>query len=642
MTNKVLFIRKFLEQGYKDNDLKKVIGSENNTHFFNLLIDYIIDEMNYITNNNSHNITIYNNIMLSIENVITLIREDSQIEKRVAIRKIQKLINFTKKHKGLINNSDVIDFYNNLLELGSMFYNEFDSKESLYKEDQDYLFLNTLIYQVKNYDLIKYLLIKFPKLLKVKTPDGNNIVEDILDKYIMYLKEENQDDYYNILYYDSIIDLFLKNNKDKIDSRIKNKILLIIDELKREKRGKKKYEKKLYLLACLRDKLTSDNAFIIKDIKELNYKYNINLIDINDNDNFFQINKSFSDYIDYKNNYVISIDPEDVNYIDDALSLRKLKNNNYLLGVYISDVSSITKPNSDIDIEAYKRGRTIFFSNNTELSMIPSQFACKTCSLSPKGVKRSICCMVEIDNYGNIINYRFFKATITNKQKLSYSAADRIIKGTENETKLYKTLKDLETLSNILRKKNNSNNHYRALEEEKNIETDYNDIIKNSTSNQIVSEFMILVNHLAAKHAFELKIPYIYRIHEQYNIEKATSVIEGFSDFIKKGVSKKVLREILLTSFSKARYSVDNKGHIGLGYDAYSHSTSPIRRYVDLINQRIIVNFFINNNYKDKDIYFWEDNLPTIANLQNLKEEITNNYINEYHQIKYKEKKRSK
>ena len=245
MTNKVLFIRKFLEQGYKDNDLKKVIGSENNTHFFNLLIDYIIDEMNYITNNNSHNITIYNNIMLSIENVITLIREDSQIEKRVAIRKIQKLINFTKKHKGLINNSDVIDFYNNLLELGSMFYNEFDSKESLYKEDQDYLFLNTLIYQVKNYDLIKYLLIKFPKLLKVKTPDGNNIVEDILDKYIMYLKEENQDDYYNILYYDSIIDLFLKNNKDKIDSRIKNKILLIIDELKREKRGKKKYEKKL-------------------------------------------------------------------------------------------------------------------------------------------------------------------------------------------------------------------------------------------------------------------------------------------------------------------------------------------------------------------------------------------------------------
>ena len=357
----------------------------------------------------------------------------------------------------------------------------------------------------------------------------------------------------------------------------------------------------------------------------LNFKKNI--IDLSENISENISSSEIKKRRDFRKITTFTIDPDDAKDFDDALSIKQLKNGNYEIGIHIADVSFYVKENDPIDIEARKRATSVYL-NNFVVPMIPEYLSNKLCSLRPKEEKLCFSAVFELNNDANIINEWFGKTIIFSDHRFTYKEAFNSIK---NKKEIFHN--EITTLNNLAKKlrKKRINNGSLAFERreskiilnKENIPT--NLIFKEvNDSHKLVEEFMLLANKKVSEFISSKKIPFIYRVHDSPDVEKLNdlnTIIKRFDYNIKTDNKKNIATSInklfskinntsnynmiellVIKSMSKAAYDINNIGHYGLAFNYYSHFTSPIRRYPDIIVHRILNNILNKKNIVYNDL----------------------------------------
>lgn len=332
--------------------------------------------------------------------------------------------------------------------------------------------------------------------------------------------------------------------------------------------------------------------------------------------------------IDYRSKNVFTIDPEDAKDFDDALSIEELENGNFSIGIHIADVSHYVKRGYSLDLEANQRGNSVYFVGKV-IPMLPEKLSNQVCSLVPYEDRLTYSVIVQITPRGKVIDYRIAKTIINSKRRFSYEEAQKVIEQQDGD--LSEDILQLNKIAQILRKKRMREGSFDFISPEVKFKLDENGVpvsvaIKHTMdSNMLIEEFMLLANKLVASHIALQKSgpvkPFVYRVHDLPDQEK---IIE-FSRFVKtlgysfdpnssskstsfqnllnqvKGKEEEALiNELAIRSMAKAVYSPQNIGHYGLGFKYYSHFTSPIRRYSDLIVHRLLFGY---ENQKSGEIY---------------------------------------
>ncbi|HSL89236.1 MAG TPA: ribonuclease R [Ignavibacteriaceae bacterium] len=332
--------------------------------------------------------------------------------------------------------------------------------------------------------------------------------------------------------------------------------------------------------------------------------------------------------LDFRDKNVFTIDPFDAKDFDDALSVQELENGNLKVGIHIADVSHYVDLQSELDNEAFTRGNSVYFVGKV-IPMLPEKLSNNICSLVPNQDRLTYSVIAEISKRGKIIDYKIEKTVINSKRRFTYEEVQDIIENEEGDFKDEITV--LNKLAIILRRKRMQSGSFDFATAEIKFELDENGkpikVLKKEVkeSNMLVEEFMLLANKIVATHIAQPKSgtprPFVFRIHDDPDQEK----IFEFARFVKslgysfdpaskykalqfqklikdvKGKAEETLiNELAIRSMAKAAYSPDNIGHYGLGFKYYSHFTSPIRRYSDLIVHRLLLHY---NNGNKKNPY---------------------------------------
>ena len=352
---------------------------------------------------------------------------------------------------------------------------------------------------------------------------------------------------------------------------------------------------------------------------------------------------------DLTNEMIFTIDGDDTKDIDDAISLEYV-NGIYRLGVHIADVSNYVKENTALGDEAYKRGTSSYLAD-TVIPMLPHQLSNGICSLNPNEKRLTISCVMDINEKGNIVDYDIFLSVIKSRIKMTYKKVNDIIvrnKVAEEYKPYVETLRLMSHLADILRKEKVARGYIDFdLDEAKAIQDENGvcvDIVKRTREKgeMLIEDFMIAANETVAKHIYNMQLPFIYRVHENPKPEKVEEFMTlvkllGYrlkskvTDLTPKGMQRildelrdkkefKILSSLLLRSMRKAEYSSENLGHFGLASKAYTHFTSPIRRFPDLTVHRLLKTYLFNNDFSMTTIKMWENSLVEIANYSSSRE----------------------
>ncbi len=345
---------------------------------------------------------------------------------------------------------------------------------------------------------------------------------------------------------------------------------------------------------------------------------------------------------DLKEEEIFTIDGSDTKDIDDAISIKKEANGNYILGVHIADVTYYFKENSPLDNSAYDKATSVYLTNYV-LPMLPHQLSNGICSLN-EGVDRlTITCEVKFDNNANIIDYDIYESVINSKKKMTYESVNRLLeenivdKGYEDYVS---SLKLMHELSSKIRKNKVKRGYIEFLSDEIKIIVDEYGIPidihqkEQKTGEKLIEDFMIVANEAVATRIKDMGLPNIYRIHEKPKIEKikeflgyVTSLgykltgdfsklepkdIQSMLEQLKDKKEFAILSDMLLRCMQKAIYSNENIGHFGLASPCYTHFTSPIRRYPDEIVHRLLRKYLFKHDYSNESM----DNLESKIAMQ--------------------------
>ena len=353
---------------------------------------------------------------------------------------------------------------------------------------------------------------------------------------------------------------------------------------------------------------------------------------------------------DLRNKTIFTIDGDDAKDLDDAVSIDKLENGHYLLGVHIADVSHYVKENGEIDKEAYERGTSVYLADRV-IPMLPHKLSNGICSLNGGVDRLTMSCDMEIDEKGNIVDYDIYESVINSKKRMTYRAVNDILEKNIVEPgyePFVDDLKEMEVLAHILRKNKERRGYIDFdIDEAKIIVNDNGEAIdvklrERGTGEKLIEDFMIAANETVATHIYYMELPFIYRIHGKPNEEK----IESFSQFLKTlGISIQynkneitpkdmqrvldslkenklfhLLSSLLLRSMQKAVYDKNNIGHFGLASKCYTHFTSPIRRYPDQTVHRLLRTYLFQKKLDPETIRYWDLKLISIAEHSSEKE----------------------
>lgn len=370
------------------------------------------------------------------------------------------------------------------------------------------------------------------------------------------------------------------------------------------------------------------NGYKLNQSQEINEEIN----KIPANVNKIQLNER----TDLTNYQIITIDGDDAKDLDDAIHVEKLANGNYLLGVYIADVSEYVKPNTAIDDEAYSLGTSTYLPDRV-VPMLPKELSNGICSLNEGVIRLVIACEMEIDNFGKVVNHKIFKGFINSTARMTYNNVNAILNGNqlliERYQNLIPMLNDAFELSKILYQMRIKRGAFEFETLDAKIILDENlkaidiKVIEREAAEKMIEEFMLIANETVAQTMKWLEIPFIYRVHDEPNDNKMADFMEytkclGYKiktnnkkSFAKslqqillknkeeKDLSSKVINKMLLRTMAKAKYQLHNIGHFGLASECYTHFTSPIRRYPDLIVHRLIKQFLLNEKiYEEPDL----------------------------------------
>lgn len=386
------------------------------------------------------------------------------------------------------------------------------------------------------------------------------------------------------------------------------------------------------------------------DITEIAYKYNfINEFSLESN----EMLKNIPDHVrdsdlvglkDFSSDLAITIDGDDSKDFDDAVSLVILPDSNYLLRVYIADVSYYVKKESPLDKDAFKKGTSVYLADRV-IPMLPHQLSNGICSLN-EGVKRLVMCVsMTITNKGHLENYQIDEGYIISKHRMTYNKVNAILNGDLKLQDEYSDIKDMlfemaklsDILRNIRYKKGGLDFDVDEYKFDLNSDSSPKSISirKRDVGELLIEDFMLKANEVVAYHLSIMELPCLYRVHEKPDQDKLKNVFSMIANMgytfkavkndihphiiqetlnsIKDENSKTIISSMVLRSMMKAKYFPKNLGHYGLALDYYCHFTSPIRRYPDLVIQRILKELALNPNNYVNDLDYYKANLDSIA-----------------------------
>lgn len=356
---------------------------------------------------------------------------------------------------------------------------------------------------------------------------------------------------------------------------------------------------------------------------------------------------------DLRDKVIFTIDGDDTKDIDDAISIEKLEDGTYKLGVHIADVSYYVKEGTPIDLEAQKRGTSVYLADRV-IPMLPHKLSNGICSLNPNCDRLAVTCEMIIDKNGKVVDYDIFESVIRSRIQMTYKNVNKILEENtipEGYEEYADQLNMMADLATILRKAKIKRGYIDFdIDEAKIIVDDNGKAIDVKLRNRgigenLIEDFMIIANETVASHVFYMNLPFIYRIHGEPNEEK----IQSFLNFVKilghkvnlkiKDVTPKnvqkildelkdvkefhILSKLLLRSMQKAVYDPNNIGHFGLASKIYTHFTSPIRRYPDTTVHRLLHIYLFENRMDQDTIKYYEETLPFLAEHTSYKERMS-------------------
>lgn len=345
--------------------------------------------------------------------------------------------------------------------------------------------------------------------------------------------------------------------------------------------------------------------------------------------------------VDLRQEVTFTIDGADAKDLDDAVHIKLLDNGHFELGVHIADVSYYVTEGSALNREALSRGTSVYVTDRV-VPMLPERLSNGICSLNPTLDRLTQSCIMEIDQNGRVVNHQITQSVINTTYRMTYTAVNDIIAGDEeicseyesivssvqHMVTLHHTLEAMRTRRGAL---NFDTSEAKIMVNDKGMPVDI--VIRNrGIAERMIESFMLAANETVAEHYARLKLPFIYRIHEEPKAEKLQKFIDyasvfgvqiqgtatkitqsALQDFMKKVQGQpgsEVLSMMLLRSMQQARYSEHNHGHYGLAAEYYTHFTSPIRRYPDLLVHRMIRDY--DDKAMDKADHF-ANLIPEIA-----------------------------
>ncbi len=352
--------------------------------------------------------------------------------------------------------------------------------------------------------------------------------------------------------------------------------------------------------------------------------------------------------LDIRDKIVFTIDPIDAKDFDDALSIEPIDKNTFLVGVHIADVGFFVKENSALDLEARKRGTSVYLVNYV-VPMLPGALSNKWCSLVPGEDRLCFSVFIEMNKKAEVLNYRIAKTVINNKRRFTYEEVEEILKSGEGD--FAEQLLQLNELAKILFKKRIQSGGIDFNTDEVRFILDTTGLpleIKKKErlqSHKLIEDFMLLANRIIAKEGKKFednkKLPFVYRVHDVPDEEKIKQLANfvnslGYKLNIAGGVKSKALQklleqvkgkpeeilvnEVMIRAMAKAEYSEKNIGHYGLAFDHYTHFTSPIRRYPDLVVHRLLVEY--QNEISGQRANYLKNLIPQICRSSSVAERI--------------------
>lgn len=338
------------------------------------------------------------------------------------------------------------------------------------------------------------------------------------------------------------------------------------------------------------------------------------------------------DRTDLTNETIITIDGEDAKDLDDAIQVKRLENGNFELGVHIADVSAYIPDGSFLDKEAFRRGTSVYLVDRV-LPMIPHKLSNGVCSLHPGEERLTLSCTMEIDESGHVVRYELFESIIQSTERMTYTDVNAILNEqdptlTKRYQRLLPMLEAAKDLSLLLRKQRMTRGSIdfdlkeaKVLVDEdcKPIDIQYR---ARSTGEKMIEEFMLITNETVATHFEKKDLPFLYRVHQRpeksavrnfmrfvgtYGLEMKKKKVFRPKDFQRliqsiKGKREEVaISRIMLRTMQQAKYESVNVGHFGLASNTYTHFTSPIRRYPDLMVHRLIKDLVIEKKRFDRE-----------------------------------------
>ncbi|EHL7230361.1 ribonuclease R [Staphylococcus pseudintermedius] len=348
---------------------------------------------------------------------------------------------------------------------------------------------------------------------------------------------------------------------------------------------------------------------------------------------------------DLRDELTITIDGADAKDLDDAIAVKKLDNGNTELTVSIADVSYYVTEGSALDREAYDRATSVYLVDRV-IPMIPHRLSNGICSLNPEVDRLAMSCRMEIDAQGQVVKHEIFESVIHSNARMTYDAVNRIITDKDAATRVqYPEIVPMLDLAQMLSQQLIAMRKKRGeidfdIKEAKvivNEEGIPKEVVtrERGEGERLIESFMLIANETVAEHFNQMEVPFIYRIHEQPKSERLRQFFDFITNFgiMVKGTGEDihpstlqniheeiagrpedmVISTMMLRSMQQARYDADNLGHFGLAADYYTHFTSPIRRYPDLIVHRLVRKYLIEKSMDGRAMHEWEEKLPQIA-----------------------------
>src|SRR3954454_4046405 len=347
---------------------------------------------------------------------------------------------------------------------------------------------------------------------------------------------------------------------------------------------------------------------------------------------------------DFRALATVTIGGEHARDFDDAITIDKLANGNFWLGVHIADVSHYVQEGSALDREAYDRGTSVYFPERA-VHMFPSELATGLCSLNPHVDRLVQSCFMEVDRRGQVLRQEFHDGVINSNERMTYTAVNRIL--TDRDPELLKRYAPLvpmfEMMAELFRILNDARHRRGSIDfdiKEAEVIIDAGGVVEaiialnRNVAHRLIEEFMLLANETVATHLESQQAPALYRIHEEPDILKIAKFEEFISGFgyslgapvnalrprhfqkllekIHGKPEEKPIAMLMLRTMQKARYAPENMGHFGLASPSYTHFTSPIRRYPDLVVHRALRaarHGLLDEETREE----WSEDLPEVA-----------------------------